>query len=158
MVMILILFVGLVLVAGITALNRKLAGSDRTQRTAPGVLGQLTPTGSYGLGVVGEASYQSNIDRVAGGRTTEGVRLDCEAILVPEEASPHDSMTIRVDIQGSTVGYLSRANAREYRAEIKRLGFPSGVFTCKALIVGGWDRGPNDRGHFGVKLDVPVKN
>jgi len=158
MVIILILFVGLVLIAGIAALSRKLPGGGRPQRSVPGAIGQLTPTGSYGLDVVGEASYQSNIERVLGGRTTEGAQLGCNAILVPEDTNAHDPMAVRVDIQGNTVGYLSRANAREYRAEMKRLGFPSEVFSCRALIVGGWDRGPNDRGHFGVKLDVPVKH
>jgi hypothetical protein len=155
---ILLAFVGLIVIAGIVALSRKLVGADGSPRAVRGVLGQLSPTGSYGLDVVGEASYQNNIGRVAGGRTTEGVRYNCEAILVPEDANKHDPMAVRVDIRGSTVGYLSRANAREYRAELKRLGFPSGVFSCNALIVGGWDRGPNDQGHFGVKLDVPVNN
>jgi hypothetical protein len=153
---ILILVVGLILIAGITALQGKLAGGARRQESLTSVLGQLTPTGSYELNVVGEASYQSNIERIAGGRTSEGVRSHCEATLVPEDGNTHDPMAVRVDIQGKTVGYLSRPNAREYRAEIKRLGFPNGIFSCKALIVGGWERGTHDRGHFGVKLDVPV--
>ena len=29
--------------------------------------------------------------------------------------------------------------------------------TCSALIVGGWDRGPDDQGYFGIKLDLPIR-
>jgi hypothetical protein len=27
----------------------------------------------------------------------------------------------------------------------------------QALVVGGWDRGGDDTGHFGVKLDLPME-
>lgn len=54
-----------------------------------------------------------------------------------------------------TVGYLSRKNAREYRKRLKKAGYQGITATCFAIIVGGWDRGGGDRGHFGVKLDLP---
>lgn len=154
---ILVLLVGLVLVACLAAASDRLRPASG-RPPVKGVVGQLRPTGSFGLDVVGEASYQHAIGKIAGGRTEEGISHLCEAVLVPEPANPHDPMAVRVDIEGATVGYLSRANAREYRAELRRLGFEGGVFSCQALIVGGWDRGSGDRGHFGVKLDVPVND
>jgi hypothetical protein len=154
-VFIVVLVVGLILVACVTA-ARRYPGASARRETTVNVLGRLTPTGTFGLDVVGEASYQRAIEHLAGGRTVQGVSHACEAILVPEAGNPHDPMAVRVTIEGTTVGYLSRANAREYRAEIRRLGFDGGVFACRALIVGGWDRGAGERGHFGVKLDVPV--
>ena len=53
--------------------------------------------------------------------------------MVPESDNPHDSEAVRIEIQDQTVGYLDRETARSF-----------------------WDRGDGDRGHFGVKLDLPT--
>lgn len=47
-------------------------------------------------------------------------------------------------------------NAREYRLKLKEAGYAGIPATYSAKIVGGWDRGGEDKGHFGVKLDLPV--
>jgi hypothetical protein len=69
--------------------------------------------------------------------------------------NPYDSKAIRVDIQGNTVGYLSRENARQYRKRLEKAGHKGMTATCFAMVVGGWDRGSGDKGHFGVRLDLP---
>ena len=72
------------------------------------------------------------------------------ARLFPEDDNPHDPKAVCVQINKRTVGYLSRENARELRAQ-----FPQGglYWKVKAKIVGGWDNGEGDEGHYGVKLD-----
>lgn len=80
-----------------------------------------------------------------------------EAVLVHENDNPYDNKAIRIDIQGMTVGYLSRKDARQYRKKLKEAGHPGITAKCFALIVGGWDRGPENRGHFGVRLDLPTE-
>ena len=73
-----------------------------------------------------------------------------------EDSNPYDSKAVRVDIEQQTVGHLSRNVARGYRKRLKQAGHPQLVSICDAVIRGGWDRGPDDRGHFGVWLDLPT--
>ncbi|MEN6543043.1 HIRAN domain-containing protein [Parvibaculum sp.] len=110
---------------------------------------ELLGDGSFSFEIVGEAFYQAAIELIAGGRTEEGVEVETPALLVPEPTNPHDHNAVAVQIFGHTVGYLSRPNAARYRAAHGLI--PA---SCTALIVGGWDRGPEDQGHFGVKLDI----
>jgi hypothetical protein len=105
--------------------------------------------------VVGESSYQDALLAVAGGRTPDGtaVRL-VTAQLVREPSNPHNRNAVRVDVGGAIVGYLPREDAKRFHrllAELEADGLPA---TCRASLTGGWDRGPSDRGHIGVVLDV----
>lgn len=111
---------------------------------------RLAGDGEYGLDVVGESHYQGDLERLAGGRTRDGVEVETQAELIPEDDNPHDKKAVRVAIGGRTVGHLSRDDARAFRESVGR---PA---TCAALIVGGWDRGKGDRGHFGVRLDADL--
>ncbi|MSP20043.1 MAG: hypothetical protein EXQ93_00610 [Alphaproteobacteria bacterium] len=65
---------------------------------------------------------------------------------------------MRVDIEGATVGYLNREHAKQYRQQLLQAGQAGITATCPALIVGGWDRGRGNTGHFGVKLDIPMND
>ena len=78
-----------------------------------------------------------------------------DAVLILEHANPYDSKAVQVLIGGRVCGYLSRENARAYRRQLKKAGHPNMTASCRAMIVGGWDRGAGDRGHFGVRLDLP---
>ena len=71
-----------------------------------------------------------------------------------KDENPHDSMAVRVDINGTTVGYLSRDHARTYRRGLSKAGYGTANAYCEALIRGGWDRGEGDRGFYGVYLDL----
>jgi hypothetical protein len=60
------------------------------------------------LGVVGEGSYQDNLDRISGGKTEDGpTTAEHTAIMKPEPTNPYDQNAIAVTIDGATVGYLS---------------------------------------------------
>ena len=108
----------------------------------------MSGPGNFALDIVGESHYQDALGAIAGSKTEDGVSVRCEATLVLDNANPHDKKAVRVDIARRTVGYLSRENARRYRA-----GNPNRSQTVPAMIVGGWDRGRDDEGMFGVKLD-----
>ncbi|MFQ5507926.1 MAG: HIRAN domain-containing protein [Leptospirillia bacterium] len=111
---------------------------------------------TYSVDIVGESHYQRELEQICGGRTEEGHKLIVEVYLVPENDNPHDDQAVRVYVRDKTVGYLSRELARSYRKRLAEAGYPGSPATCAAMIVGGWDRGGSDRGHFGVKLDLPT--
>ena len=117
---------------------------------------KLTGPGTFSVDIVGESHYQDALEDICGGHLLEGHEKIVKAVLIHEDDNPYDNKAIRVDIQGKTVGYLSRENARTYRKKMKDAGYPSITATCSAKIVGGWDDGSGDMGHFGVKLDIPA--
>lgn len=111
----------------------------------------LPRSGSYNFDIVGEASYQDALDRLAGGKTDAGVNVEKWATLVMEKNNPFDPNAVRVDIEGQTVGYLSRAHAQRFRKTINRSNC-----AAPALITGGWKRA-GSKGNYGVKLNFKFK-
>lgn len=100
----------------------------------------------FALPIVGEASYQETLRRLARGRRVAYF----DAHLVLEDNNPYDDQAVRVDINGKTVGYLSRAHARQYRQRLAEAGL-SGEQVCRCKVVGG------DSDRIGVWLDLPVE-
>ena len=125
---------------------------------APAALptGSMAGTGNFKFEVVGESHYQGAIEHLAGGRTEDGVREQRTATLICDDNNDYDDQAVRVEINGRTVGHLSRVDARTYRRVLADEGRAGAIVSCPALIVGGWDRGDGDIGHFGVKLDLPL--
>lgn len=121
-----------------------------------GSVAKLDGPGTFAIEVVGESHYQAALETICGGRTFDGVDCAVECTLVHEDDNPYDNQAIRVDIQGMTVGYLDRSNARQFRARLREAGYPGITATFWARIRGGWDRGADDRGYFGVRLDLPT--
>jgi hypothetical protein len=108
----------------------------------------------YEKRVVGTMRYQDVLERICGGKTEESAEEYVTAVLVLEDDNPKDNQAVRVEMGGATVGYLSRRDAREYREWLQRQGRMAPMVKCKAVIVGGWDKGDGDEGHFGVRLDL----
>lgn len=103
--------------------------------------------------VVGEANYQSALDEVCGGRCSEGVIVRVvTAELVREPKNRYDRNAVAVDIEGRRVGYLPRDDAPRWHAAVDHLGKHGYAATCRAELLGGWDRGGRDKGHIGVVL------
>jgi len=115
----------------------------------------LDGPGEYWFDIVGESNYQRALGRIAGGKKEDGCEVEVEAFLECEDTNPHDNQAVVVKIDGSVVGYLDRKNARAYREMLAGVGYAGHPAVCAAIIVGGWDRGGGDEGHFGVKLDMP---
>jgi len=113
---------------------------------------------------VGESHYQDFLEHMAGGRTEDEANKVWPCTIVPEDDNPYDNMAVRIDIGGSTVGYLDRETARSYRTQLSKAGLDGRTTGCYAKIVGGWYREEEDeegeieedRGYFGVKLDLPI--
>ena len=57
-------------------------------------------------------------------------------------------------IEAKHVGHIPRELAAQLRADIIRINPDMLPVMCKAKIVGGWDRGGGDEGHYGVKLSL----
>lgn len=114
----------------------------------------LLGDGTFALEVVGESHYQRDLERVCGGRTERGEDRIVTACLELEENNSYDRNAVSIAIQGATVGYLSRIDASTFRARLRSERVPGNQFHCQANIRGGWDRGSDDRGFYGVWLDV----
>lgn len=118
----------------------------------------LQGPGRFAINVVGESKYQRALERIAGGKSEDGCEEIVDAVLILEDSNPYDSMAVQVRIDGHVCGYLSREDARLYRKELKKAGHPRITASCEAMIVGGWDRGSDDCGHFGLRLDLPYND
>ena len=126
------------------------------REAAPSIIANLPGPGTYAIDVVGESYYQPALESICGGREAWPEDKIVEAILIHEDNNPHDNQAISINIHGKKVGHLSRSDARKYRKEMERASYPGVTATCSAMIVGGWNRGGGDQGHFGVKLDLPT--
>lgn len=113
--------------------------------------------GRFFTEIVGEAFYQQVISDFVGGKTEDGHEAVVDVLLVLEDTNPHDSKAVAVVLGTCVCGYLDRREARKHRSRLVKIGQAEAVIKCKAKIVGGWDRGPDDQGHFGVRLDLPKK-
>ena len=72
-----------------------------------------------------------------------------------EDDNPYDDQAVAVRIDGARAGYLSRTDARLYRADLAAAGDAQLSVRCKAKIVGGFETRDGERAHFGLKLDLP---
>ncbi|PZT84914.1 MAG: hypothetical protein DI627_14380 [Acinetobacter sp.] len=109
---------------------------------------------SYPFEIVGEASYQSNIERFAVKRDGKGSFTEVQARIIRDLNNSYDKNATKVDINGLTVGYFARNNAESWVKLLGRLNMSdnSEVFV-NAVIVGG---GSEDY-KFGVRLDMPSR-
>jgi hypothetical protein len=150
-------FLPLALLVGaiLFAFRQSIFGAGRTTTTVR-TEGKINGPGTFECEVVGESRYQTHLEHIAGGRGEFSAELRKQAILALEDDNPKDDKAVCVRIDGLRVGYLSRKMARSYREQLAKQGAPTGHYWCEALIVGGWDRGAGDRGHFGVRLDLPI--
>lgn len=107
-----------------------------------------------GMEVVGESHYRDAIAAIAGGTRREAVRLVTWAALVPEPENQYDRNAVGVRIGGVKVGHLSRGDAAAFASVLGRLTAAGLVGHGRADIYGGWDRGPSERGDYGITLYI----
>jgi hypothetical protein len=121
--------------------------------TAPGIPDAILLEGYKDLGVVGESFHQDSLWTLVGGRDDRArrVRVDIIGVLTAEPDNSHDSNAVAVSIDGLSVGYLSREDARLYQPGVldflRRYGRPVAL---RGVIVGGGIRedGPGLLGVF----------
>src|SRR5688500_13504911 len=98
-----------------------LFGSDRDAVASVGyrpVAAYLPGPARFAIGVVGESHYREAFETLCGRRCKDGVTRLVEAVLVHEDNNRHDPRAVRVQVDGLTVGYLSRGDARAYRLKL----------------------------------------
>ena len=131
--------------------TRERAGVEIPTSSAPPTA--LTLPGTTEVRVAGESHHQDALLELTGGRRHYGgVRMEQVARLLPEPNNSADPEAIVVTIGGRTVGYLSHTDATRYRDVIAAAIQRSGRASCRALIVGGWEREHGNVGLFGVRL------
>jgi hypothetical protein len=112
-------------------------------------------SGDHEVRLVGESQFQKHLEFCAGGRTQDGARVPLvTAVLVAEPNNPYDNKAIRVDVGGRCVGYIARDETHRFHPILRQLASVGRPASCRALITGGWDRGNDDRGSFGVILSM----
>jgi hypothetical protein len=111
-------------------------------------------SGDFGFEVVGESNYQPALAAAAGNQQTRYEGLACVAQLVPEDNNRYDKSAVAVSVNGSTVGYLSRDDARSFRRRLGSKGLTGVVTTCGAVIRGGGQKSDGTRMFYGIWLDI----
>lgn len=109
----------------------------------------------YNVDAVGEMQWQDNLSAITGGRCEEGHNCHFPAQLILDNSS-RDPNAIGVMIDHHAVGWLPAEMSANLRSMLLQLNPQDKPVTCKAKVIGGWDRGRNDRGYFGVKLSLSL--
>lgn len=102
----------------------------------------------------GESHFQDELDSVCGGKCEDGYKLECLAQLFFINDNEFDPNAVGVMIDGNPVGYVPGHLTEAFRKEILAVNPDLHPMLCSAKIVGGWDRGDGDEGHYGVKLSL----
>ncbi len=117
----------------------------------------VTIHGAHEVDVVGESHHQDELLAVTGGRRRYGgVNVGVVAELVPEPDNRFDQDAIAVEIDDRVVGYVRRKDVEWLRPLVDDSLDMHGLATCEATIRGGWDRGRDEVGWFGVTLLLPA--
>ena len=108
--------------------------------------------GLYTIDVMEEMDFQDVLCAMAGEHGPGSVDLEVQAFLVPS-ADPHDTESVRVDIKGSTVGYLDYDLAPILRMKLLTLGLGDAVTGCAGIIRGGIRSFDGSRTPYWIALD-----
>ena len=113
--------------------------------------------GHFDLEVVGESHYQRHLRFLSERYEKKIGDRELVAKLHYENTNPHDKKAIRVVIDGGTVGYLTRKDARLFRKRIEKVRPDGLIVSCDAEIIGGKRVGFFKKTKFSVWLDLPIK-
>ena len=128
------------------------SSSDQHSRATTEVTAVLF-AGTEDLEVVGESYKQAELWVLAGGVSTERIRKDIIAFLIPEPGNRYDSNAIAVYIDRFHVGYIARELAGRMIAGLQALyaQHPGKYVALNGVITGGGLR-HDGLGHLGVFL------
>jgi len=125
--------------------------AEAVQRPMQPRVDLTTGMGVFGLGIVGESNYQATLRRISGGRLSKGTDVLFTALLIPEPSNPYDGNAIKVCSEdGFTLGYLSRAEALDYKSLFDGISANGSIGCCTAKLIGGYGQ----KRSIGVVLDI----
>ncbi|ENT4424946.1 hypothetical protein ACQRQE_000112 [Acinetobacter baumannii] len=101
---------------------------------------------NYTFDIVGEQAYQKNLKKIAGPKNEESKFVEVMAKVTSEPFNQYDKNAVKVEIDGLTVGYLSKQHAKMLAGKVINKIVP-------AVIVGGWVDEESE-GSYGVKLEI----
>lgn len=104
----------------------------------------------YLVDIVGEQSYQANLRKIAGPKQEKSKYVKVMARVVSEPFNAYDKNAVKIEINGLTVGYLSRNDAKLLAGKVINKTVP-------VLINGGWLDNDSE-GSYGVKLGIQSLN
>lgn len=105
---------------------------------------------SYTYDIVGEQAYQNNLKKIAGPKEEESKFFECYANVSSDPFNQYDKNAIKVEINGLTVGYISKVEAAKLAGRAINKTVP-------AVIDGGW-LDDDGEGSYGVKLAITNTN
>ena len=114
--------------------------------------------GHFDLEVVEVSHYQRHLKILSERYSKKSTDRQLIARLHYENTNPHDENAVRIVIDGGTVGYLTRKDARKLRERIEKVRPEGLIISCDALIIGGKRVGVFKKTDFGVCLDLPIKD
>lgn len=118
----------------------------------------ITGTGNYGQEVVGESNYQDNLIKAAGGANLNNEAIQVQALIALDDQNEFDKNAVMVAINGGTVGYLPRQSALNFREKLLREGHSNAMYSCSAILKGGYEKGGGEMASYGVWLDLPIRS
>jgi hypothetical protein len=104
----------------------------------------------YLFDIVGEQSYQANLRKIAGPKQEKSKYVEVMARVISEPFNAYDKNAVKIEINGLTVGYLSRNEAKLLAGKVINKTVP-------ALINGGW-LDADSEGSYGIKLGIQSLN
>src|SRR5262249_42960395 len=102
------------------------------------------------LEVVGESQRQEALAKLTGPKCWDGYETHVGVTLRCEPKNEYDANAVRVEAMGQLVGYVARDKASVLSQPMQNAC--RGVIEARGLIVGGWDRGDGDEGHYGIRV------
>lgn len=116
--------------------------------------GRMETGQQYPFNIVGEASYQHNINKFVVNRGDRSVFTEIEAVIQHEPTNTYDPNACKVMIQGLTVGYFAKNHAKSWLGLLERQQIPvMSLVQVKAVIVGGG----SEQKHYGIRLEMPER-
>lgn len=125
---------------------------SKQEAAAQGKPRWLTCNGIFATHVMGEQYHRENLEQLCGPSTGED-DLRIVAQLIPEKDNPFDANAVRVDIEGLTVGHLSREDALVFRKRLRRVIEAGRPIMCEARVRRN-DRG--NRSYYEVYLEADL--
>ncbi|MFV2063777.1 MAG: HIRAN domain-containing protein [Chloroflexota bacterium] len=130
--------------------------SDRYERDEAVLTDAGFLIGERSVDVVEESDSQAVLEKLAGGRSRFGAAKEVVVLLSREPDHPHDKNAVRVSVEGETVGYIEKWDAKDIQPlmlKLEKAGHPAWV---RGTVVGGWsDDGGSES--FRIRLDALPK-